>query len=361
MTNDAVEIEANIVENPNLPVVHPARIVGGIPHLEEYLLLAERISRTAMVPATFRNKPDEVLAVVMYGAELGIGPMQALQQINFVAGKPSASAELLRALVMEQGHQFILSGNGDEAIAQCRRKDWDEWRETRFTISDARRAGLSNGDNWKKYPDAMLAARVTSKACRLYFPDVISGMSYTPEEVESFTTPRSTTSSHSTTESESVNYETGEVASDDQLYGLTTSIGLLQDEDRLRLKVLWHDANLPPIKRGLTAAQAERATQLVMAVLNTVGDDVVEAEVVESFGNESNEPATSTSEVTSSLATAPQIRAIQTLFAKVGVAGPAKHEMAAAIIGRSPIESMSDLTKSEASEVIERLKSDADT
>jgi hypothetical protein len=213
MTTDAVEIEATIIENADLPVVRPARIVGGIPHLGDFMMLAERISRTAMVPASFRNKPDEVLAVVMYGAELGIGPMQALQQINFIAGKPSAAAEFLRALVMEAGHQFILAGNEDEAVAQCRRKDWNEWRETRFTVSDARRAGLTNGDGWKKYPDQMLAARVTSKACRMWFPDVISGMSYTREEIESFSPPtfstRDSTSSISQT-GESTKYEIGD-------------------------------------------------------------------------------------------------------------------------------------------------------
>lgn len=187
-----VEEEITDLEIPDeaVPSNAPARIVGGIPYFEQYMMLAERISRTAMVPQTLRGKPDEVLAVVMYGAELGIGPMQALQQINFIAGKPSASAELLRALVLEAGHQFIVTADKEKATAQCKRKDWGEWQTTTFTLEDALTAGLIHGTNsgWSKYPDQMMAARVTSKACRMWFADVISGMSYTPEEVLAFTT-----------------------------------------------------------------------------------------------------------------------------------------------------------------------------
>src|ERR1035438_7562079 len=137
------------------PVEHtPARIVGGIPYFEEYLKLADRISKTAMVPGALRGKPDEVLAVVMYGAELGIGPMQALQQINFIKGKPSAAAELLRALVLEAGHKFIINATRTVATARCKRKDWDEYEETTFTIEDAQLARVVSADSgWAKYPD----------------------------------------------------------------------------------------------------------------------------------------------------------------------------------------------------------------
>jgi hypothetical protein len=350
MTSPSETIGADALDDSVALVVHdnyaPARIIGGIPHLEEYLLLADRISRTAMVPAALRNKPDEVLAVVMYGAELGIGPMQSLQQINFVAGKPSAAAELLRALVMEAGHQFILSGNGDEAIAQCRRKDWDEWRETRFTISDARRAGLTNGENWKKYPDQMLAARVTSKACRMYFPDCVSGMSYTAEEVVSFA-PLASTSRHSNT---SQNDELGDPASEEQMYALTTSIGLLDAQDKAHLKEVWIEAGLPVLARGLTFSQAEQATKLVLDVLSSVGEDVDDGEVV----SQAESVTAVTDEVTAKPATKFQVTKIQTMLGKVGVDAFQKHDFVSEIVDRQ-IDSMNDLTKDEATTVIDHL------
>ena len=263
MTERTESAELVEVDDPHTP----ARVIGGMPYFDQYLVLAERISRTAMVPANLRGKPDEVLAVVLYGAELGIGPMQALQQINFISGKPSASAELLRALVLEAGHQFIVTSNRETATARCRRKDWDEWQETTFTQADAALAGLGTGDGWRKYPDQMLAARVTSKACRMWFADVISGMSYTPEEVTAF-------SGQSEANDEPP-------ASEESLAKLNTAISLLDERDTETLKYQWKEAGIPSLKHGLRESQCLEVLDLVDALLNATFGDVVEGELVD--------------------------------------------------------------------------------
>ena len=172
--------------------VAPPKAIGGIPHLTAYLELSGQIARTALVPEALRGRPEEVLAVMMAGNELGIGPMQALQSINIIKGKPALSAELMRALVLSAGHQFIIDSSDESAIAKVCRVGWPEWQTVVFNLEDAKRAGLLNNPTWTKYPRAMLSARVTSEACRLYFPDVIAGMSYTPEEIEAFAVPAMT-------------------------------------------------------------------------------------------------------------------------------------------------------------------------
>jgi hypothetical protein len=144
------------------------------------------------------------------------------------------------------------------------------------------------------------------------------------------------------------------------VYALTTSISLLQDDDKLRLKTLWRDADLPSMKHGLTKVQAEHATQLVMDILNAVADDVADAEITEPSTDDAHVSTNEDDEVSASLATAPQVRAIQTLFGKLEIVGLAKHDRAAEIIGRST-ESIKSLTKSEASQVIVQLETDIGT
>jgi len=267
MMSDQIESTDIVeIEEPHVP----SRVIGGMPYFEQYLMLADRISRTAMVPSNLRGKPDEVLAVVMYGAELGIGPMQALQQINFIAGKPSASAELLRALVLEAGHQFIVQGDTKYATAKCKRKDWDEWQETSFTIDDAAAAGLLNkrDSGWDKYPDQMLSARVTSKAARMWFADVISGMSYTPEEVRAF----------------SGQTEADEMASEEDLEKVRTALSMLEEADKETLTQQWKDAAIPPFSAGLTRSQCLKVIDLITALLDEPAheedDGIQDAEII---------------------------------------------------------------------------------
>lgn len=149
--------------------------------------VAQRVHQTPFVPKSMMGKPEHVLACVLYGNELGLGPMQALNSIHVIEGRAAASPELMRALVAKAGHRIDVTENTNEACTmKGSRVDTGAEATVRWSLEDAKNAGLQGKDNWRKYPRAMLVARATSELCRLLFPDVIAGLSYTPEEVESF-------------------------------------------------------------------------------------------------------------------------------------------------------------------------------
>lgn len=58
----------------------------------------------------------------------------------------------------------------------------EECGTSMFTMDDAKRAKLS-GDNWQKYPQAMLYARALSKGARMFCPDVFGGAVYAEGEI----------------------------------------------------------------------------------------------------------------------------------------------------------------------------------
>lgn len=142
------------------------------------------IVNSELVPKTYRGKPQDMFACVLLGRQLGIGDMHALRSIYVVDGKASISAELMVSLARQRGHSITADyGEGRVTVKGKRHDNGDEMTVT-WTKSMAERAGLAGKDNWKKYPEAMLWARAVSQLCRMLFPDVLAGMSYTPDEVE---------------------------------------------------------------------------------------------------------------------------------------------------------------------------------
>jgi len=172
----------------------PAKVLGAIPYAEDYWRLARRICQTELVPKVLRGRPEAIVAMFFKGYEMGFGPMQALASFEVIEGTVGIKPEAMRALIMDKGHQFILSDVYDEAgeivavSIEAHRNDWPAARSEvyAYSIKDARLAGLLGKDNWKKMPRAMLDARATAGAGRRYFADVLAGMSYTPEEIRDF-------------------------------------------------------------------------------------------------------------------------------------------------------------------------------
>lgn len=148
--------------------------------------LAQRVTNTPFVPSALRGKPEAVLACILYGAELGIGPMQSLNSIHVIEGRTAMSPELMRAMVARHGHRIdVIENSATACEVKGIRSDTGSTATVRWTMEDAKLAGLAGKNNWKTYPRAMLLARATSELCRIVFPDVIAGLSYTPEEVAS--------------------------------------------------------------------------------------------------------------------------------------------------------------------------------
>lgn len=367
----------------------PSRIEGGMAHFEQYMLLADRICKTAMVPSALRNRPDEVLAVVMYGAELGIGPMQALQQINFIEGKPSMAPELMRALIREAGHKLDITQSKTRCLIIGERGDTGETGEAEFTLDDAVLAGLCTVDvngivrarsssgkalPWEKYTKDMLLARATSRIARLMFSDVISGMSYTPEEVESFVerepatkakgaTKKGARKSATTTRRAPV-VDEPDLATPEEFTTLKTAFGMLEEQDRDVVTGRWEKIGLSKFTDRWTSQNVQIAIDVIHDVLNGVpvesDSERHEDESGRSEGNLDTSQGTMkpASEIKGPEITKAQIGKIRLMVGNAGVDTGDVHTVASDIVHRQ-IASLKDLTKAEASKIIDQLIADA--
>lgn len=143
----------------------------------------DELIKTNLLPETIKTA-SQFMAIILKGRECGVPPMQACSHIHIVKGKPTMSAELMLSQIYKNcpGVQiwFPVRSN-TECEVRCVRGGREH--SFRYTIEDAKRAGLLNKSSWSQYPRSMLHARCVSEMARSVFPDCINGVSYTPEEM----------------------------------------------------------------------------------------------------------------------------------------------------------------------------------
>lgn len=166
----------------NVPAIRPTTEVATadtdswLNVMSDVVRLAAHIADTEFVPRGLRGSAPATAAAILYGREVGLPPMTALNMTYVVEGKPAISAEAMRALVLAAGHELeFVESTGAVCRMRARRRGSETWTELAWTLDMARAAGLLGKAVWKSYPRALLAARCSTELCRMVFPDVIHG------------------------------------------------------------------------------------------------------------------------------------------------------------------------------------------
>lgn len=188
--------------------------------METAYQLAFKMVKTTMVPKRFFQKAEDATAAILYGSELGLNPIQSLQRVIPIHGMPSIEARTMVALLKSRGYKVKTLAQSDTSVTVWGRDLDGEEYESTWTIERAIQAQYvpqpSSEDSLKrptmdtdwvtvtkqwgndkpktsvlgnmKYitdPQAMLKAKAQSELCREMAPDVLLGISYTSEELES--------------------------------------------------------------------------------------------------------------------------------------------------------------------------------
>jgi len=165
-------------------------------NMSEAMEMANMLSGSQMVPKNYQNKPQDTLVAMMMGSELGLNPIQALQNIAVINGKPSIYGDALLALVQNHPSFGGIVESFDESTmtATCTvwRKGGEKHTQT-FSAADAQTAGLwGKSGPWTQYPKRMLTFRARGFAVRDTFADALAGL-ITREEAEDIPAERNIT------------------------------------------------------------------------------------------------------------------------------------------------------------------------
>lgn len=152
----------------------------------EQMQYAKTVCQGSLVPSAYRGQPANVLIAMDFGRSMGLSPAESLYRITVISGRPSASAELIAANVRRAGHRLRVKKDDKARKATCeivRRDDPDFTFTATWDMAKAQQANLSNKENWKKYPMAMLTARSITECARDACPEALYGVVYTGEEL----------------------------------------------------------------------------------------------------------------------------------------------------------------------------------
>lgn len=159
--------------------------------LQDQMAFAKAVCQSDIIPTVYRGKPANILVAVGYGAPLGLTPMQSLQDISVINGKPTASASFIASHVRMAGHKLrinkdekalsvtatiVRSDDPDYPISVTRDKAW------------AQQMGLLNKDNYRKQPLTMLTWRAITAVAREACPEILYGIQYSPDELHDLDT-----------------------------------------------------------------------------------------------------------------------------------------------------------------------------
>lgn len=186
-----------MTENQAVAVKDDVSVGFHITNLQDLRDFSKMLASSGMVPKDYVGRPDAIVAGILFGKELGLSPLQSLQNVANINGRPAVWGDGALGLVQatnllevfeewyELDDQVIGAAAAEEGMAQnknvvakckIKRRDRPE-RIHEFSWNMAKMAGLTGKETpWKYYKSRMLKMRPRGYALRDDFADVLKGL-----------------------------------------------------------------------------------------------------------------------------------------------------------------------------------------
>ena len=166
-----------------------ATVQSGLPQsremsIQEISQVAKSVAASRLFPG-IENEQAAFTLMMLCQAE-GLHPMAAMRRYHIIQGRPSMRADAMQAEYQRQGG-VIRWGTSDAQLCEATFfhpvHAPDPGVRISMSFAEAQNAGLTGNPTWKKFPAAMLRARVISQGVRMVLPGVVVGI-YSDAEVE---------------------------------------------------------------------------------------------------------------------------------------------------------------------------------
>ena len=129
------------------------------------------------------SNPDQAIAIMLKGYELGLGLAASFEFVQVVQGRPTLSPRGCLALLQQSPlcKRLEIEDKADKGRPVSCRVTMERINgfsyTVEFSMEDAQRAGLIKPESgWEHYPANMLRWRAVGFCADVVFPDVIDGM-----------------------------------------------------------------------------------------------------------------------------------------------------------------------------------------
>jgi hypothetical protein len=150
------------------------------------------LSKSTMIPLQYQNNYANCLVALEYANRTGQSPLQVMQSLNVIQGRPSWDSKALIAMINASGKydedlHFTYGENEKGEIISCyawTKLNGSVVKGITYTLEKAKKEGLLNKNNsfWNKDPELMLTYRAVSRFASINCPEITLGL-YTTEEV----------------------------------------------------------------------------------------------------------------------------------------------------------------------------------
>lgn len=231
-------------------------------NIDGRLAYANALSQAELLPETFKGRPADVLVAMDWGESLGLTPMQAMQSIYVVHGRPGLSSQAKQALAVKAGHRIRVQGDTQAATATLWRSDDPEFPYTStWTIDMARNAGLIKKDSaWQSYPHVMLRRRAVADVVEQACPELLLGLSTADVEADWPDDPPTTTVTR--IDDTQVDTSTGEIIDVDTVVDIDALAAGIATADIDQLRDAWRDYQHHPQWPDIQPLIDDRRAQL---------------------------------------------------------------------------------------------------